>query len=274
MGGHGNKMYEYIEKYLHITNKEYEFVWNELIFKDKSQLNKFNGIWSKIAFQSYISHNIHGVLSKSDIGDGMSAAKSTAISLIIFCLDAIAGDVYVDFYSWLNKYNKKESYSMKELGQLYEVYINENGVMKRFIKLFEGMIDLNLVGNYLLLFTRKAKKIDKISQHDRGIIMSKVKQIWESSSDIEKSHIIGKYYYKLHRNLFIHSGQTPITGLTHFSDSMGQESENIYSAVAFYPEIDLVSGEILGNELDHLIKLLKLSLARKIETMLKQASLK
>lgn len=273
MGGHGNKIYEYIKEYLQISKEEYAYIWNELIFKEKSHRNKFNGIWSKIAFQEFISRNINGVLSKNETSSAVSAAKSTAMSLLIFCLDAIAGDVYIDFYSWINRHHKQENYSANQLHNLYEEYISENGVMKGFVKLFEGMLYLKLVNNYTLFFTRKAEGIDKLSQQQRSAIMKEVRQKWEASTDIEKSHAIGTYYYKLHRNLFIHSGQTPITGPIDLGDPFVHERDSMYYAVAFYPEIGLVAGEILGDELDHLDKLLKLSLARKIESMLKQASL-
>lgn len=266
MGGYGLKIYEYIKEYLSISKGKYEEIWNSKIYTNKSLRDLYNGIWMKIALQDALTKDISSLLVQTDRTDASYASRSTALALLLFCLDALAGDKYISFYDWLRRTHMKTTYTDKELHIFNEEYLSKYGVMKGFVKLFEAFIQLNLIDNYVIYLSKKTN-LNILVPTKLKSEMEHVKLKWEQSSPIEKSHIIGMFYYRLHRNLFIHQGQTPIEETPEWVLlRKGETRKNSFFELHFYPEIGLLSGSVRGDMCEHLMLLTKCSLAKKIQS--------
>lgn len=268
MGGYGTQIYEYIKPFLSITFDEYTKLWNEKIYPHRTSREYFHGIWMKIAFQNALTKDIGKFLVDTDRTDASYAVPNIANALLLFCIDGLStGGKFIDFPSWLSSRGNDKAYSYKEIKRMYAEYQFDCGITTKFIQSFEGFIELNLIQNYVLYFSKKANDFDLMSHPDRKKIIDQAKNLWNEYTEIEKAHWIGKYYYQLHRNLFVHSGQTPITTVPEWVIHKLGESRDSYHGVYFMPEIGLISGHIIGDEIIHLEHLLKLLLAKKISSI-------
>lgn len=262
LGGYGNQIYNLIKDNLTISEAEYTLIWSKKIYPNKELREKYNGIWQKITLQDELLSGLIKTLSITNTAASY-CARSTAIFLLLSCLDAIAGEKYQDFYSWLMNNYKIDNYSRKRLTELHEEYIQTCGGQQKFSELFELLVPLELVKNYEIYF--HSKDILKLPHKDRSNVMNEVRDKYNSLSDKLKCRVIGRYYYNFYRNLFVHWGYNPSHDIPDWVIDKHGETRDKTFLIAYYPAIKLVSGAITGDIAIHLIQLVRLALAKNIE---------
>ena len=262
MGGFGEKIYEYIKEYLTISYEEYREIWNTKIYPNRKLREMYNGIWIRISLKNELLGDVTRYLLDKEKTDATYGSRAIGIFLLLSCIDALSGDRYLDFYNWLEKKERRKPlYTNRSLKEFYNTYIKDHGNRRRFITLFENFIPLGLIGNYRIYFSKNYED----PKRDKEEFMRSIEK-YNSSTDTEKSHIIGDYYYKLHRNFLVHSGQiiisedTPDWVLRRENKDRSKE----INAISAYPEIHLKSGEIIGDKAEHLDKLVRVILGNKI----------
>ncbi len=262
MGGYGERIYEYIKEYLTISYEEYGEIWNTKIYPNRMLREMYNGVWIRISLKNELLGEVTQYLLDKEKTDATYGSRAMGIFLLLSCVDALSGDQYLDFYNWLEKEeHRKPLYTNKDLKELYNIYIKDYGNRRKFIILFENLIPLGLIDNYKIYFSKNYEDPER----DKKEFMRSIEK-YDLSTNEEKSHTIGNYYYKLHRNFLVHSGRIIISEDTpdwvlRREDKDRSEERNTISS---YPEINLKSGEIIGDKAEHLDKLIRVILGKKI----------
>lgn len=265
MGGYGGNLFQFIRNVTSLTLQQFEQIWNQQIYPNLELQEKYNGIWCKIALQEEIFTDIIPRLVRQNVAASYSA-RSAGIFILISCIDAIAGDRYQDLYTWLRARHQASEYTQDELPNYYEEYLNECGGMRNFRAAFQHFIELRLIDNYAIYFSRQAQNFFNRNQEVRGKIMTEIKQRYEASSEIEKCNTIGRFFYTFYRNPFVHKGHNPSHGIPDWAaEAMGRANDTAYM-LPFIPEIQLIGGHIRGDVVANLRELIRILLARKFES--------
>lgn len=265
MGGYGHQLYNFIHSNLNIGKDEFEKIWNEIIYSNHTLREKYNGIWEKIALHDELIKLTPNISENNTAAS--YAARSTTIFLLLSIIDALANDKYKDFYNWLKDNLKRNEYTLKELGKIYyDQYLNECSGQKNFSKLFEKLIPLGLLNKYEIYFSRNIALYTKLSTDERKRIMEEAKTKFHNATDVDKCHLVARFYYNYYRNLYVHAGQNPSHDPPDWALLRMNQNRNIAFVLHIEPSIGLLSGTITGNIDEHLYQLIKISIAHDFAT--------
>ncbi len=270
MGGYGDEINKFCSGYLRVSDLQFQNIWNNKIYPDGELQCKYNGIWMRIELAISLAIDLKTHLISSKRIAASYAARATAIFLLLSCLDALAGDKYLDFYQWLMKNTSRKEYDKKELKKYYEDYLNDYGTRRGFVKIFEGFIELKFIKNYSLIYSKRRLDIQALSAKERRQLILQADNKYNNMSDIEKSHTIGRYFYEMYRNVFVHQGTIPQYDIPDWVLEETNDTDK-RSFISYVLPIDknsgLVTGIIDGDVIPHLILLVRLTLARTIEKL-------
>lgn len=270
MGGYGQDIYKFCSSYLKISEETFTKIWNDKIYPNNKIRDMYNGIWMRIELSISLAIDLKSSLIATKRIAASYAARANAIFLLLSCLDALSGGRHIDFYQWLMKYKKQNNYTKKELDNYYESYLNDYGTRRKFVKVFEGFIELRFVNRYSFVYTKRGLDFVSLSNIERHKLINKANKKYRKMSDIEKAHIIGKYFYEMYRNVFVHQGIIPVYDIPDWVLEATNETDKrsfLSYVVPFDKQSGLITGTIDGDVIPHLILLVRLTLAKEIQKL-------
>ena len=112
-------------------------------------------------------------------------------------IDKLSGsDNYEPFVNWLSRQPSQVSYTLKELKEYGNRYAEENGLRKKFLKVFSNMISGELKKRLLNTFIIAKSGLGTIDEEDLNA--------WNSLSNDERLKRISKYLYDEIRCKYTH----------------------------------------------------------------------
>lgn len=117
--------------------------------------------------------------------------------LLLTLIDKLSGsDNYEPFVNWLSRQPSQVSYTLKELKEYGNRYAEENGLRKKFLKVFSNMISGDLKKRLLNTFIIAKSGLGTIDEEDLNA--------WNSLSNDERLKRISKYLYDEIRCKYTH----------------------------------------------------------------------